>query len=400
MKGKRVLLGITAGIAAYKVAYLVRILKKKGADVKCIMTPASSDFISPLVLSTLSGNPVSIEFWNKEDGTWNNHVELAIWADVMLIAPLTANSLSKIAHGACDNLLLATYLSMKSSTIVAPAMDLDMYAHPTTKENLERITHHGVTIIPAEEGELASGLHGEGRMAEPETIAAFLEQYFAQRKDAVIGNKHILITAGPTFEAIDPVRFIGNHSSGKMGYAIANRFLSLGAKVTLISGPTNLDLEHPELKLIRVNSADEMLSEVQKEWSQADIGVFAAAVADYKPVKRSEQKIKKSENELELTLVKNPDILKWAGENKKSNQRLIGFALETENVVDNAKGKLAAKNLDMIVVNTPNDENAAFGYDTNKITILDRHNNQEDFELKSKELVAVDIIEHLKKILK
>lgn len=400
MKGKRVLLGITAGIAAYKTAYLVRILKKKGADVKCIMTPASSDFISPLVLSTLSGNPVSIEFWNKEDGTWNNHVELALWADVMLIAPLTANSLSKIAHGACDNLLLATYLSMKSSTIVAPAMDLDMYAHPTTKENLLRIAEHGVTIIPAEEGELASGLHGEGRMAEPETIAAFLEDYFAKRKDPVLGNKHVLITAGPTFEAIDPVRFIGNHSSGKMGYAIANRFLSLGAKVTLISGPTYLDLEHPELKLIRVNSADEMLSEVQKEWSHADIGVFAAAVADYKPVNRSEQKIKKSENELELTLVKNPDILKWAGENKNSHQALIGFALETENVVDNAKGKLAAKNLDMIVVNTPNDENAAFGYDTNKITILDRHNNQEDFELKSKELVAVDIIEHLKNILK
>lgn len=400
MKGKRVLLGITAGIAAYKTAYLVRILKKKGADVKCIMTPASSDFISPLVLSTLSGNPVSIEFWNKEDGTWNNHVELALWADVMLIAPLTANSLSKIAHGACDNLLLATYLSMKSSTIVAPAMDLDMYAHPTTKENLSRIAKHGVTIIPAEEGELASGLHGEGRMAEPETIAAFLEDYFAKRKDPVLGNKHVLITAGPTFEAIDPVRFIGNHSSGKMGYAIANRFLYLGAKVTLISGPTNLDLEHPELKLIRVNSADEMLSEVQKEWSHADIGVFAAAVADYKPVNRSKQKIKKSENELELTLVKNPDILKWAGENKNSHQALIGFALETENVVDNAKGKLVAKNLDMIVVNTPNDENAAFGYDTNKITILDRHNNQEDFELKSKELVAVDIIEHLKKILK
>lgn len=400
MKGKRVLLGITAGIAAYKTAYLVRILKKKGADVKCIMTPASSDFISPLVLSTLSGNPVSIEFWNKEDGTWNNHVELALWADVMLIAPLTANSLSKIAHGACDNLLLATYLSMKSSTIVAPAMDLDMYAHPTTKENLSRIAEQGVTIIPAEKGELASGLHGEGRMAEPETIAAFLEDYFAKRKDPVLGNKHVLITAGPTFEAIDPVRFIGNHSSGKMGYAIANRFLSLGAKVTLISGPTNLDLEHPELKLIRINSAEEMLSEVQKEWSHADIGVFAAAVADYKPVNRSEQKIKKSENELELTLVKNPDILKWAGENKNSHQALIGFALETENVVDNAKSKLAAKNLDMIVVNTPNDENAAFGYDTNKITILDRHNNQEDFELKSKELVAVDIIEHLKKILK
>lgn len=400
MKGKRVLLGITAGIAAYKTAYLVRILKKKGADVKCIMTPASSDFISPLVLSTLSGNPVSIEFWNKEDGTWNNHVELALWADVMLIAPLTANSLSKISHGACDNLLLATYLSMKSSTIVAPAMDLDMYAHPTTKENLSRIAEQGVTIIPAEEGELASGLHGEGRMAEPETIAAFLEEYFSKRKDPVLGNKHVLITAGPTFEAIDPVRFIGNHSSGKMGYAIANRFLYLGAKVTLISGPTNLDLEHPELKLIRVNSADDMLSEVQKEWSHADIGVFAAAVADYKPVNRSEQKIKKSENELELTLVKNPDILKWAGENKNSHQALIGFALETENVVDNAKGKLVAKILDMIVVNTPNDENAAFGYDTNKITILDRHNNQEDFELKSKELVAIDIIEHLKKILK
>lgn len=400
MRGKRVLLGVTAGIAAYKTAYLVRILKKLGADVKCIMTPASSDFISPLVLSTLSGNPVSIEFWNKKDGTWNNHVELALWADVMVIAPLTANTLAKMAQGQCDNLLLATYLSMKSDTIVAPAMDLDMYAHPTTKYNLELLTQHGVQIIPAESGELASGLEGEGRMAEPETIVDFIETYFRGQQDAFYAGKSVLITAGPTYEAIDPVRFIGNHSSGKMGFAIAEVLLEKGARVVLVSGPTALTLEHSNLKLIRVQSAEEMFQAVQKYWSGSDIGIFAAAVADYRPAIKADQKIKKKTDGLELQLVKNPDLLKWAGENKSAGQLLIGFALETENVEENAKKKLLAKNLDMIVVNSPNDENAAFGYDTNKITILDKHNNKVNFELKAKELVAEDILKHLKNTVK
>jgi phosphopantothenoylcysteine decarboxylase/phosphopantothenate--cysteine ligase len=395
MRGKRVLLGITGGIAAYKIAFLIRLLKKNEAEVKCIMTPASCDFISPLVVATLSENPVGIEFWNKNDGTWNNHVAYGLWADVFLIAPLTANTLSKMATGSCDNLLLATYLSMKTKTIVSPAMDLDMYAHPTTLRNLKQIQEDGVQIIPAESGELASGLEGEGRMAEPETIYKALLGLELSTNEDFFG-KHVLITAGPTYEEIDPVRFIGNHSSGKMGYAIAEAFLNQGARVTLISGPTKLELKHKNLTLIPIKSALELLNEVQLHWENAEIGVFSAAVADYRPKEKASEKIKKSDEEMTIELVKNPDVLKWAGENKIANQTLIGFALETENVEENAKGKLKAKHLNMIVMNTMKDMGAGFGVDTNKISILDNYNNFKTFELKSKREVAKDILTYLK----
>ncbi|MCJ8288902.1 MAG: bifunctional phosphopantothenoylcysteine decarboxylase/phosphopantothenate--cysteine ligase CoaBC [Crocinitomicaceae bacterium] len=395
MQGKRILLGITGGIAAYKIAFLIRLLKKSGAEVKCILTPASSDFISPLVVSTLSGNPVGIEFWNKEDGSWNNHVEYGLWADILVIAPLTANTMSKMATGSCDNLLLATYLSMKSKTIVAPAMDLDMYAHPTTSRNLAQLESDGVGIIPAEDGELASGLEGTGRMAEPETIFAKIEDYFESKKDPMIKGKKVIITAGPTYENIDPVRFIGNHSSGKMGFAIAERFLADGAEVVLISGPTKLKLEDANLTLVRVRTAEEMLIEVQKEWESCDFGVFSAAVADYRPADVAKEKIKKTEDEMSIRLIKNPDILLWAGENK-TKQVLIGFALETNDLELNAQKKLHKKNLNFIVMNTLMDPGAGFGHDTNKISILDDRNNFRSFELKSKKEVAIDIIDYLK----
>ena len=383
VRGKKILLGITAGIAAYKITFLIRSLKKSGAEVKCIMTPASSDFISPLVVATLSENPVGIEFWNKHDGSWNNHVDYGLWADLFVIAPLTANTLSKMAHGSCDNLLLATYLSMKSATIVAPAMDLDMYAHPTTTRNLNQLTEDGV--------------EGTGRMAEPETIAKAIDDYFSRQLDPKLKGKKVLITAGPTYEAIDPVRFIGNHSSGKMGYQIAERFLEAGAEVILVSGPTKLTIEHPNLTLHKVQSAVQMFDIVQKEWSKCNVGVFAAAVADYRPATVADQKIKKAEEDLTIQFVKNPDLLHWAGEQKRDDQLLVGFALETNNLEENGRKKLAKKNLDFIVLNTLEDDGAGFGVDTNKISILDRHNNFTTFELKSKKAVSQDIVDYLKK---
>jgi phosphopantothenoylcysteine decarboxylase/phosphopantothenate--cysteine ligase len=398
MHGKRILLGITGGIAAYKIAFLVRILKKKGAEVKCIMTPASSDFISPLVLATLSENPVGIEFWDKKTGVWTNHVDYGLWADVFVVAPLTANTLAKMATGSCDNLLLATYLSMKCPTLIAPAMDLDMYAHPSTKRNLEQLQKDGVELIPAESGELASGLIGEGRMAEPETIANAIERFFSGQSSLIsqsLIGKRVLVTAGPTYEAIDPVRFIGNHSSGKMGFAIAEELLAHGANVELVCGPTKLSLNHPNLSFTSVKSADEMFLAVQSHWSKMDIGVFSAAVADYRPKISAEQKIKKTEDDLTIELVKNPDILAWAGGNKSENQCLVGFALETNDVFANAKSKLERKNLDMIVMNTLEDTGAGFSVDTNKISILDNHNKFTSFELKSKAEVAKDIVEYL-----
>ena len=396
MRGKRVLLGITGGIAAYKIAFLIRILKKSGAEVKCILTPASSDFISPLVLSTLSENPVGIEFWNKEDGTWNNHVEYGLWADIFVVAPLTANSLSKMANGSSDNLLLASYLSMKTKTLVAPAMDLDMYAHPTTKRNLDVLIEDGVGIIPVESGELASGLSGEGRMAEPETIHQVIQNYFDAQLEAEFKGKKVLVTAGPTFESIDPVRFIGNHSSGKMGYRIAEELLSRGAHVILVSGPTKEELEHDNLTLIPIKTAIEMLKAVQLHWNICSYGIFSAAVADYRPKSIADQKIKKNDDELSIELIKNPDILKWAGDTKSSDQLLVGFALETSHLLENGKKKLAKKNLNLIVLNTLEDKGAGFGVDTNKISILDNHNNLAEFELKSKKEVASDIVSHLK----
>jgi phosphopantothenoylcysteine decarboxylase/phosphopantothenate--cysteine ligase len=395
MLGKRILLGITGGIAAYKIAYLIRFLKNEGAEVKCVMTPASCDFISPLVVATLSKNPVSIEFWNKQTGEWTNHVELALWADLFVVAPATANTISKMANGACDNLLLAVYLSMKSKTVVAPAMDLDMYQHPTFQRNLNQLILDGVSVIPATSGELASGLEGQGRMEEPENILNFIRNSF--KAEVQIIKKRILITAGPTYEAIDPVRYIGNHSSGKMGFELAKASLNQGYQVTLISGPTNLNLAHPNLNLIRIESAEELLEQVQIYWSENEIGIFAAAVADYRPKARADQKIKKSDDDLTIELIKNPDVLLWASENRSQNQIVVGFALETNNSLDNALSKLERKNLDLIVLNSLENKEAGFKKETNKITILDKKKNKFDFEVKRKEEVAVDILNTIEK---
>lgn len=396
MRGKRILLGITGGIAAYKIAFLIRLLKKSGAEVKCIMTPASSDFISPVVVSTLSENPVGIEFWDKNDGTWNNHVEYGLWADLFIIAPLTANTLSKMANGSCDNLLLATYLSMRAKTLVAPAMDLDMYAHATTQRNLKQLENDGVHVIPAESGALASGLEGEGRMAEPEIILASIEYHLNRAFEAILDRRSVLITAGPTFEALDPVRFIGNHSSGKMGYRIADELSSMGAEVILISGPTQQKVRNRDIEVIQVSTADQMFKEVQKLWPMSDFGIFSAAVADYKPKEQEIKKIKKNKEELSIDLVRNPDILKWAGDHKSNQQTLVGFALETNDLLENGRKKLISKNLDFIILNTLQDKGAGFGVDTNKISILDSHNNLEEFELKPKAEVAKDIVSYLK----
>lgn len=393
LQGKKIILGITGGIAAYKIAFLIRLLKKNGAAVKCVLTPASSDFISPLTVATLSENPAYSVFWNKEDGRWTNHVDLGAWADVLIIAPLTANTLAKMAHGICDNLLLATYRSAKCPVIVAPAMDLDMYAHISTKEGLKIIEKNGVQIIPAETGFLASGLEGEGRMAEPETIFETIQTFFENQN--TLKGKKILITAGPTYEAIDPVRFIGNHSSGKMGFALAENVLERGGEVVLVTGPTACELSHENLNLISVSSAEEMLEKVQSNWSNMDGGIFAAAVSDYRPTKKAVQKIKKSAETMTIELVKNPDILKWAGENKDNKQWLCGFSLETNDGIKHAKQKLAKKNLDVIVLNSLEDKGAGFGHNTNKIHILDKDNNSQEFELSSKTKAADNILAYL-----
>jgi phosphopantothenoylcysteine decarboxylase/phosphopantothenate--cysteine ligase len=399
MKGKKILLGITGGIAAYKIAFLIRLLKKKGAEVKCIMTPASCDFISPLTISTLSENPVAINFWNQENGEWQSHVELGMWPDVFLIAPLTANTLAKIANGYCDNLMTATYLSSKCPIFVAPAMDLDMYAHKITCENLEKLSKIGITVFPASEGELASGLVGLGRMMEPEDLVLGLESFFEKSKN--FENKTILITAGPTYEKLDPVRFIGNHSSGKMGFCLAETFLNQGAKVILISGPTAEKLHHKNLTFLSIETALEMFEHVKNHWNKADIGVFSAAVADYRPKEVSLEKIKKNNENLTIELVKNPDILAWAGDNKTENQYLVGFALETTNEISNAKDKLKRKNLDLIVLNSLKNPHAGFKFETNQVQIIDKCNNLLSFELKNKIDVAKDIVSTvLEKIIK
>ncbi|HLU87740.1 MAG TPA: bifunctional phosphopantothenoylcysteine decarboxylase/phosphopantothenate--cysteine ligase CoaBC [Taishania sp.] len=392
MQNKRILLGITGGIAAYKIATLIRLLKKEGAEVKCIMTPASCDFISPLVVATLSENPVGIEFWNKVDGTWNNHVEYGLWADLFVIAPATANSIAKMATGACDNLLLATYLSNKSKTIIAPAMDLDMYAHPTLKRNLEQLQQDGVEVIPAESGQLASGLVGEGRLAEPEVILNHIRWNLLKTEQ--LKGKQALVTAGPTYENIDPVRFIGNHSTGKMGFEIAENLALNGSQVVLVTGPTQLKAAHPNIQQINVTSANEMLAIVQKHWNKMDVGVFTAAVADYTPMTIATEKIKKKDDSLTIEFKKNPDILKWAGEHKKTSQTLIGFALETTNSLEYGSEKLKSKNLDFIVINEPVAGKTGFGADTNQVSILDKYNNLTKFELKTKKLVAQDIVQY------
>lgn len=392
LSGKKVLLGITAGIAAYKTTFLVRLFIKAGAEVKVVMTPAAKDFVTPLTLSALSNNPVFYSFVGKEENEelWNSHVELGLWADFMLIAPATANTLSKMADGICDNLLLATYLSAKCPVYFAPTMDLDMYQHPSTKENIEKLQSFGNICIPATSGFLASGLEGEGRMAEPEDIVQFIEADLLSKLP--LKNKKVLITAGPTYEAIDPVRFIGNHSSGKMGFELANRAAQLGAQVILISGPSNEKISHSFIKRIDVVSADEMYHATHKSFEDADIVIMAAAVADYKPVEVSNQKIKKSAANLTINLVPTQDILASLG-SKKTKQFIVGFALETNNEVENAEKKLVAKNLDLIVLNSLNDEGAGFQKSTNKITIIDKFKKKSEFSLKSKAAVAQDIFD-------
>jgi len=391
LSGKKILLGISGGIAAYKTATLVRLFIKAGAHVQVIMTPASKDFITPLTLSTLSKNPVYSSFYNQdeENEKWNSHVELGLWADLMVIAPATANTLSKMANGICDNLLIATYLSAKCPVYFAPAMDLDMYIHPSTLESFHQLKLFGNTIIPAESGELASGLSGEGRMSEPENIVAFLEADL--EKKLPLKGKKILITAGPTYEAIDPVRFIGNHSSGKMGFDIAQSAANLGASVVLVTGPTHLKIDNHLVKVIPVISAQEMYEACHQYFTDVDVAIAAAAVADYKPKNVSLQKIKKEVNEFSIELEKTKDILASMGEIKK-NQFLIGFALETENEIENAKLKIKKKNLDLIVLNSLQDEGAGFGKPTNKITFIDKNFRVEPMELKSKEAVADDIL--------
>ncbi|HRE77063.1 MAG TPA: bifunctional phosphopantothenoylcysteine decarboxylase/phosphopantothenate--cysteine ligase CoaBC [Flavobacterium sp.] len=391
LNGKKILLGVTGGIAAYKTASLVRLFIKAGAQVQVVMTPASKDFVTPLTLSTLSKNPVFSEFYNEEDenALWNNHVELGLWADLMIIAPATANTLSKMANGNCDNLLMATYLSAKCPVYFAPAMDLDMYKHPTSIDNFHKLQLFGNIMIPAESGELASGLSGEGRMAEPENIISFLENDILQKLP--LKGKKILITAGPTYEAIDPVRFIGNHSSGKMGFDIANEAVQLGAEVILISGPTHLNVTNNGIKLIRVQSAEEMYQQCHLYFGSVDVAIAAAAVADYKPKVVANQKIKKSDSNFSIELEKTKDILASLGEIKK-NQFLVGFALETENEIEHAKLKIQKKNLDLIVLNSLNDEGAGFGKATNKVTFIDKSFHIEPMPLKSKEEVAKDIL--------
>ncbi|NJW51462.1 bifunctional phosphopantothenoylcysteine decarboxylase/phosphopantothenate--cysteine ligase CoaBC [Salinimicrobium oceani] len=391
LSGKKILLGVTAGIAAYKTAFLVRLLIKAGAEVKVVMTPAAKEFVTPLTLSTLSKNEVISSFTKEEDHKkqWNNHVELGLWADLLLIAPVTANTLSKMATGNSDNFLLATYLSAKCPVFFAPAMDLDMYRHPSTKENFEKLQSFGNVMIPATSGELASGLSGEGRMAEPEDILHFIEEHLSS--NLPLRKKKVLITAGPTYEAIDPVRFIGNHSSGKMGYELAAAAHAAGAEVILISGPTHLQNPNEDIKLIRVQSAMEMFEATTKYFSEVDVAIASAAVSDYRPRISATQKIKKSSEIMELELVKNPDILATLGSARK-NQVLVGFALETENEEENAAGKLERKNLDFIVLNSLNDQGAGFKSETNKIKILFRNGTLKAFDLKSKKEVAQDIL--------
>jgi phosphopantothenoylcysteine decarboxylase/phosphopantothenate--cysteine ligase len=387
LSGKKILIGITGSIAAYKIPFLVRFLVKEGAEVKIVMTEAAKDFVSPLTLSTLSKNPVLSKLF--DDDSWSDHVHLGRWADVMLIAPLSCNTLAKMANGLCDNLFLATYLSSVSPVIAVPAMDEDMWKHPSTKRNIDTIQKDGCLVIPVSYGELASGLIGEGRMAEPEMIVEFLKDYF-KRKDQLKGKKAI-VTAGPTQEAIDPVRYISNHSSGKMGFAIAEELAARGAEVTLISGPVNMAVKSKQIRLVSASSAQEMFEAAAG--LEYDIAVMAAAVADYAPVTRSEEKIKKNAAELTLELKKTKDILATLGERKKKGQVLVGFALETTNEAEYAKSKLAKKNADMIVLNSMRDEAAGFGKDTNKVTLFFKDGKERPFTAKTKTEVAKDIVD-------
>ena len=392
-RGKKILLGVTGSIAAYKSAFLVRLLVKEGAEVKVVMTPPAQAFITPLTLATLSKNPVKTEFFEPESGVWSSHVELGKWADLFLVAPATANTMAKFAGGICDNLLTAVYLSAGCPVFIAPAMDLDMYRHAATARNIKKLRERGNIIIESGFGELASGLTGAGRMAEPEDIMAIIGDYL--RAGRPLAGKRALVTAGPTYEAIDPVRFIGNRSTGKMGFAIAEELALMGATVTLVCGPSNQNAGHPGIEVIKVESAGEMFEAVKKHFRDAAIIVLAAAVADYKPVRPAKEKLKKKEDRLVLKLEKTVDIAAYLGKIKQKNQVIAGFALETNNETENALKKLKSKNLDLIVLNSLRDEGAGFGYDTNKVTIFDRTGDVKTYDLKSKREVAADIVRAL-----
>lgn len=397
LQGKKILIIISGGIAAYKMNSAVRDFIRKGAEVKVVLTPSAEHFVTKLTLSTLSKNEVFSDFYT-ENGTWNNHIGLALWADAILVAPCTANTLAKMVSGTCDNLALAVYMSAKCPVFIAPAMDLDMYVHPSTERNLEIAQSYGHFIIPAEYGELASGLVGQGRMAEPETILEKMEQYFKNISNQNFLGKKVLITAGPTYESIDPVRFIGNHSSGKMGYALAQEVANRGAEVVLISGPSWERIENKNVKLIKITSAQEMYDEVFRYYDQMDIAIASAAVADYTPKVKATQKIKKNDENLVIELVKNPDILRTMGE-RKNNQILVGFALETNDEEENAKQKLQKKNLDIIVLNSLREEGAGFRKSTNKIKII-TPTEKIDFGVKPKTEVAKDILDFVEKLIK
>ena len=393
LSGKKILLGISGGIAAYKSAILVRLFIKSGAEVKVVMTPDAKEFITPLTLSTLSKNPVHSSFTSEdEDETWNNHVELGMWADLIIVCPATANTLSKMANGNCDNLLIAVYLSAKCPVYFAPAMDLDMYKHQSTKDSIAKLEKNGNILIPVESGELASGLVGEGRLAEPESIVTFIEADIM--KSLPLRGKKILVTAGPTYEAIDPVRYISNHSSGRMGYEIAKKAVELGAKVFLVSGPSNQEISNHSIDLLKVVTSQEMHAEVLNHFNDVDVVVMAAAVSDFKPKDFSNKKIKKGNIQPKIELEKTKDILLELGKLKK-NQFLVGFALENENEVENSIKKLKDKNLDLIILNSLNDKGAGFGTETNKITIINKKEKKTNFDLKDKSEVAEDILNHI-----
>lgn len=398
MHGKHIIIGVTGSIAAYKAAALVRLLVKEGAEVKVVMTELARQFITPLTMATLSKRPVMVEFYNPENGDWNSHVDMGLWADLYLIAPATANTIGKMAHGIADNLLLTTYLSAKCPVMVAPAMDLDMYRHPATQHNLDILRGYGHIIAEPEEGELASGLTGKGRMAEPEEIVRLIRRFFEQKQD--MSGKKVLLTAGPTYEKIDPVRFIGNYSSGKMGFALAEEFAGRGAEVLLIAGPVALKTVHPAICRIDVESAAQMYREVMMHAPGCDIVVSCAAVADFTPAQQAEMKLKRGKEQLVLELQPTPDIAAALGQQKKEGQLLVGFALETNDETHNAIRKLHKKNLDLIVLNSLKDANACFGYDTNKVTLIDRAENQYVYELKTKQAVAKDIVERVKELLR
>ncbi|WP_455669032.1 bifunctional phosphopantothenoylcysteine decarboxylase/phosphopantothenate--cysteine ligase CoaBC [Phocaeicola sp.] len=392
MKGKKIVLGITGSIAAYKAAILIRGLIKKGAEVQVVITPAGKEFITPITLSALTSKPVISEFFAQRDGTWNSHVDLGLWADAMVIAPATASTIGKMANGIADNMLITTYLSMKAPVFVAPAMDLDMFAHPATQKNLDTLRSYGNHIIEPGEGELASHLVGKGRMEEPEKIVEILEAFFAAQQD--LAGKKIVITAGPTYEKIDPVRFIGNYSSGKMGFALAEECAARGAEVALVSGPVSLKAAHPHIRRIDVESAQQMYEAATREYADADAGILCAAVADFTPDTVADHKIKREKDDLVLQLKPTQDIAATLGKQKKAGQKLVGFALETNDEEQNAQGKLERKNFDFIVLNSLNDAGAGFRCDTNKITIIDRE-GATPYPLKSKQEVARDIIDKL-----